>query len=641
MTDPKNASVPTPLADTVAEVSAQNLKLENGNDDSTDSLGSGSMTESDSIDWEGSDNEAWPASTARYAPVGDANSELSRKGSLRLSREFTMGVGFHHLNEGGNRAMFASPENTILSPPATCVGMSHYNEAAIALMKRHNLKDKGLCVSQKTYLEKTLLITDTPHAIRLFIGDENGPCIVGVALIRSEVTFTTGTLSEKEPPLTFTLEPDFPIIERIEMHSCTWLEGKNRVEKKISYLRLLSRSDSVVFGQVHTPGFDGKRSIYSEVEIATGNLCISGIGYFVNRPVSLQIVDLGVEVNYCKDSCVLDAIRNTVYYGHEMVGVNLIRTRAPEVEFLDSISTEDDAVWGNMLTCMNAVDKSSPSYGELLPNVVNSLECSLNGDVHTIHSILRMDRFLTYIIQEKKTIKTFENDHLNFYAKLIPLKQMWGIYSNTIERIERLHRYEPQLNSFNVAFVQGTKDYLMRAIFIFLTQTTMLVLTMSHIWDNRFDACRIPDLLQLIVSISGTVVVSFMAKQSRDNFNDFADIFPDYTGTVLYKIDMASNYFGGFLVSICTLLLLLMTNDNLDIVLNATALLFVMELDELLVDSNPVWVTSGYRSYFMKEIIKGLNKADKRYWDFEYLRKNRGEHYQIHTPSCSFLFLDK
>eukprot|EP00957_Ditylum_brightwellii_P018803 1413291-Ditylum_brightwellii.AAC.1 len=161
------------------------------------------------------------------------------------------------------------------------------------------------------------------------------------------------------------------------MQSCTWLEGKNQVEKKISYLRLLSRSDSVVFGQLHTPGFDGKQSIYSEVEIATGNLCISGIGYFVNRPVSLQIVDLGVEINNC-DFCVLDAIRNTVYYGHEMVGVNLIRTRAPEVEFLDSISTEDDAVWDIMQRCINAVDKSSPSYGELLPNVVNSLERSLS-----------------------------------------------------------------------------------------------------------------------------------------------------------------------------------------------------------------------------------------------------------------------
>eukprot|EP00957_Ditylum_brightwellii_P003700 280337-Ditylum_brightwellii.AAC.1 len=80
MITPKDTSVPTPLADTVAEVFAQNSKLENGNDDnSIDSLGSGSTSESDSIDWEGSDNEAWPASSARYAPVGDADSEISRK----------------------------------------------------------------------------------------------------------------------------------------------------------------------------------------------------------------------------------------------------------------------------------------------------------------------------------------------------------------------------------------------------------------------------------------------------------------------------------------------------------------------------------------------------------------------------------
>ena len=81
-----------------------------------------------------------------------------------------------------------------------------------------------------------------------------------------------------------------------------------------------------------------------------------------------------------------------------------------------------------------------------------------------------------------------------------------------------------------------------------------------------------------------------------------------------------------------------MTNDNLDIVLNATALLFVLELDEMMVDTNPVWITGVYRAYFMKDIMNELNESDKRYWDPEYLRKDRGEHYRIHTPSCSFLF---
>jgi len=218
---------------------------------------------------------------------------------------------------------------------------------------------------------------------------------------------------------------------------------------------------------------------------------------------------------------------------------------------------------------------------------------------------------------------------------------MWGIFSNTVERIKRIHSYQPELNSFNVAFLEGTEDYLMQAIFIFLTQATLLILTISHIWIHREEAFHIPSPLRLIVSICGTIVVNFMAKQSKNNFDDFATIFPEYAGTTLYKLDAFSNIVGGGLVTVSTLVLLLMTDDNLDIVLNATALLFVLELDEIMVDTNPVWVTGVYRAYFMKDIIKELNESDKRYWDPSYLRKDRGEHYRLHLPSCSLLFPGK
>jgi hypothetical protein len=104
-------------------------------------------------------------------------------------------------------------------------------------------------------------------------------------------------------------------------------------------------------------------------------------------------------------------------------------------------------------------------------------------------------------------------------------------------------------------------------------------------------------------------------------------------------LDAFSNIIGGYLVTICTLVLLLITDDNMDTVLNATALLFVLELDECLVDTNPIWVTGVYRAYFMKDILTELNeKSDKRYWDPEYLRKDHGQHYRLHLPSCSLLF---
>jgi len=423
------------------------------------------------------------------------------------------------------------------------------------------------------------------------------------------------------------------VFENIELQSCTWLEGKDRVEKKISYLRLSSGGDALEFGTIHESGFDGKRSIYSEVESATGKLCLSGVGYFDNKPISLQVVDLGAD---CED--VVDAMDTCVYYNNGVISGNVVRSRAKEVEFLSSIVTEDDQVWDCLVGCMDAVENSSPSYGELLPNAVNLLESSLSGDVQTIHSVFRMDRHLTHAIQQQQGIDTFENDHLNFYSKLIPMKQMWGIFANTIERIKRINSYQPELNSFNMAFLQGTDEFKLQAVFVFLTQAALLILTLSHIWVHREDAFHIPSPLRFLVSISGTIVVNFMAKQSKNNFEDFATIFPEYVNTTQYKLDAFSNIVGGYLVTLSTLVILLMTDDNLDIVLNATALLFVLELDECLVDTNPIVVTSVYRAYFMKDILKELNQSDARYWNPDYLRKDRGQHYRLHLPSCSFLF---
>mmetsp|Transcript_31828 Transcript_31828/g.42432 ORF Transcript_31828/g.42432 Transcript_31828/m.42432 type:complete len:161 (-) Transcript_31828:2847-3329(-) len=134
-----------------------------------------------------------------------------------------------------------------------------------------------------------------------------------------------------------------------------------------------------------------------------------------------------------------------VYNNNGVISGNKIRSCAPEVEFFGLITTDDDAVWDTLLGCMGAVENSSPRYGEFLPNDANLLECSLGGDIHTMHSALWLDWFFTHIIQEKKTIKMFENDHLNLYPKLIPMKQMLSMFSNFIEHIKQVHRCQSAL----------------------------------------------------------------------------------------------------------------------------------------------------------------------------------------------------
>ena len=183
---------PTRLSDTVAAVNAKHEENEENEkkdddedeDDDDNSAGGGasdadvdgSGSGSDSEDWEDSGDEAWPVSNTRYAPVGDYQSRVSNpKGSTRLATEFTLGAGFHHLNVAGAKHMFGLDHNagTIL-PCDRDQKLVQYNEAALELMKANKLQGKGLKVSKSAYLDKVLLITDAPHAIRLYIGDEDG-----------------------------------------------------------------------------------------------------------------------------------------------------------------------------------------------------------------------------------------------------------------------------------------------------------------------------------------------------------------------------------------------------------------------------------------------------------------------------------
>ena len=120
-------------------------------------------------------------------------------------------------------------------------------------MDCHGLSDEGLFVSKRAYLDKTLLVTDTPHKIRVYIGNDEGPCIVGIALIRDGIEFASGILSEDTESLTLDIDPERPVIQSIGLQECTWLKGTNRVEKKILYLRVSSGSNVLSFGQLRPP----------------------------------------------------------------------------------------------------------------------------------------------------------------------------------------------------------------------------------------------------------------------------------------------------------------------------------------------------------------------------------------------------
>ena len=139
----------------------QKDELMDEDDNSNGDLGVDKYSDSESSSgYEDSGDEAWPISNTRYAPIGDAKSKVSMKGSYRLAREFTIGSGFYHLTNEGQRIVYESEIRTITRYYLSFLfgsdsNNNYYNNTAINLMKKNDLQTKCLFISKLTYIRLT------------------------------------------------------------------------------------------------------------------------------------------------------------------------------------------------------------------------------------------------------------------------------------------------------------------------------------------------------------------------------------------------------------------------------------------------------------------------------------------------------
>lgn len=559
---------------------------------------------------EDSGDEAWPIDQTRYASEPSNLTVVSQTPS-RMASEFVMGAGFLH-------------------------ELPEHKEDLSKLLTRNHIQN--VTVGSPTYISKMLVLTEAPHQIFLhgqLNGDGGGPILDGMEFMRDGVKFSTGILVN-EAPQSLVLNKKSPFLTCIELQMCTWLEERTRVEKKISFIRLTSSQGTVAFGELKPSGFDGKKSIFHKPEKAEGRLLLVGVGFYDNKPIALQVVKLS---EGCKDP--VDEMDTTIYYNNRVISMRNLRAGLAEIEFKGNIALEDNEVWEILLFCMDAVENSSPSYGELMPNVINLLESALSHNLQAAHAVFRLDRFLTHVVTERISIRSLENDHLNFYSKLIPMKQMWGIFANTMERCKRITKSQPKMNSFSLCFFEHTWTNSLRAIIVFFTQLGLLALVTAHVvglfsHDNSDEI----GVAQCFIACVATLLLVTKVQGSIENLSNFCKIFPEYKSTAWFWVDMCSNGGFGVVILVLNFLLLLFTLDYLDLVLNATAVFFVLELDESFVDSSETTVTALYRSFLMGTMTHQLGAMDSRYWSPDVLRRKKGKLLKIHPATCSLVFLD-
>jgi hypothetical protein len=153
----------------------------------------------------------------------------------------------------------------------------------------------------------------------------------------------------------------------------------------------------------------------------------------------------------------------------------------------------------------------------------------------------------------------------------------------------------------------------------FVTQMVLIVLLVMGMDLSEFGS-QPPSL---VVSVMVSFIVINIAREQRDNYNAMRDTFP----LQMYRPMMLMDWFvnkvvAGFVV-IINFLLLGTTTEYLDLVLNSTAILFIIELDDVALSVDQEDIIDCLRSTNYRLINERLQAHDPRYWSVDALRNSR------------------
>jgi len=475
-----------------------------------------------------------------------------------------------------------------------------------------------------TFHTKVLILTEAITEVRVCT---RMGTVSGMTFCKGEQALQAGCVLpalDKALPL----DEDFPFLRKITMQQSITEDATKRILMKgIVYLRFETIQGAVLeVGMTRTPGTRGSTKDLPPEEVE-GVLAIVALGLAHATPVSLQVVDL---------SAMEDPMEHleTVFYQRDLLSFINVTENMALYEHLGMVALEHADLLPVVDELLDGVENANPSSSELLPNVIATIDEALGNSNATMHSVFRLDRYLMNVIATKAEVGMWD-EHWNHWKKLIPLKQMISVLAEMVLLTKRIALNKAEPNVYCYAFLSGQRTDYVKACLTFATQLLLITMLFLGIDLSQFGIFQ----QSFVISVTVTAIVMTIVKGQVENHLAFRKTFLDATlkNNIIVMDFLANVVMAGFVV-LSNFLLLASTVEYLDLVLNATAIVFIIELDDAALNADDDGIADLYRGVCYKMVRDLIATKDPRYWNAQQLRE---EHPKVSLEHAALVWPDR
>eukprot|EP01084_Bolivina_argentea_P085467 154462_1 len=543
-------------------------------------------------------------------------------------------------------------------------------------LKKKNLYDgiKAIAISPHSMVTHGVILNRPPRNISFTVNEEGQQQLVGIRAVNVD-GFNVGFIDlGKKSQALCSSNDNYLWFEEITMQNTIKLHPDAKLMvTNINFISFKGGEDGIV----HEIGTWKEKKTGSEIEIESisekGRLLLTGVLLSDFAVSALQFVDLGQ--NDVNNDNLLHVYRMTSHQGIHLIARNprndipnnyQIWAALEDEQYLGGlIGIESDYVLEMIVKWTMYITRfiSDPTT-YILPDCLELLEKGLDGDFETMHSIFSMHRFFNHCIQtdfKSKGMKITETDFVcwnNWYKLfspqqkqkyepyLVKINKYFGALAFTMETCKGIIHYTPSLDIFMLCSLLTNNDSWMRklycylsAIISFITQIFLFcMVTYSINWDN--DGTWLNEEISPVISISAAIIITLivlnLVYQQFANTMQFRKVFPGkakYWANVLACI---VNLGMSVLIVPLNFVVIIKSEELLDVVLNSLAILFILELDDQLVNINANDEKAVYLSYLQSRLMDRFNEIDIGY--IEKIKHDNQAPLPIDRKTCEVQF---
>ena len=264
-----------------------------------------------------------------------------------------------------------------------------------------------------------------------------------------------------------------------------------------------------------------------------------------------------------------------------------------------------------------AILTTAPCSAALLPSATPLLQDCVAEDQALISAVFRMNRSLTHMIQDGAAVGGFPG---NNWRNVIPLKRMAASLASGLVPIKRATLTQPGVDVYMYAMLTQERKDIMKAVIVSVSQIILMATLSLGIDISSFGAEFHSIVFSVIISFVVVFAVTRQVEQHQICRKVFGFSYWPGNGvpfciTLMAWLDFLANVVFAWMLFVMSFLLLMCTTEYLELALNSTATLFILEVDEMVIN---VEIDELHGLYLQRcfETVTNIvmEVTDFRYW---------------------------